>query len=243
MSRLAQPLDSLLAADFGDWAPLLAAWRQGPDGDRLVEAVDRRVAAGAIVYPGQVFRALHMTPLARTRVLILGQDPYHGPGQADGLAFSVPARQPLPPSLRNIFKELQRDLGLQQPASGSLIRWAGQGVLLLNASLTVEERQAGAHSRLGWHVLTDAICQALWADSMPKVFMLWGAHAQSRLPQAQSDASPHLVLKSNHPSPLSALRQPVPFIGSGHFSRAGEFLLAAGRGELDWKLADSSPVL
>jgi uracil-DNA glycosylase len=236
LSQLTQPLDELLAADFGDWQALLSAWRSSALGESLVREVDSRVRHGAAVFPAQVFRALALTPLSRTRVLILGQDPYHGPGQAEGLSFSVPAGQRVPPSLRNIFKELQRDLGQAAPSSGSLVSWAERGVLLLNASLTVEDGRAGSHAGLGWHTLTDAVCAALWSDDAPKVFMLWGAHAQSRLPLSADGQGRHCVLRSNHPSPLSALRPPRPFIGCGHFSRASDFLAAAGRGQMDWML-------
>ena len=238
MNRLDRPLARLLDEPFGDWQPLIDDWRASAAGRALIAAVDARVAAGAVVYPAQVFRALTLTPRAATRVLILGQDPYHGPGQAEGLAFSVPAGQPLPPSLRNVFKELGRDLGVApRPGRASLAAWAAQGVLLLNASLTVEEGKAGAHAKLGWHVLTDAICHALWRDAAPKVFMLWGAQAQARLPAAAAaGSSPHCVLACNHPSPLSAARPPLPFIGNGHFGRASRFLARAGRGELDWAL-------
>ncbi len=234
MSRLQQPLDGLLAADLGDWQPLLQRWRASTAGQALVRAVDGRVAAGASVYPAQVFRALELTPLAQVRVLILGQDPYHGPGQAEGLAFSVPVGQKPPPSLRNIFRELQRDLGLAPPAHGSLLSWARQGVLLLNTSLTVEDGLAGSHAKLGWHVLTDAICSAVAADAAPKVFMLWGAHAQGKMPLVARHG--HCVLACNHPSPLSALRPPQPFIGCGHFGRAQSFLNQAGRPAVDWRL-------
>jgi uracil-DNA glycosylase len=236
LSQLAQPLDALLAADFGDWQALLSAWRRSAAGESLVHAVDARVGQGAAVFPSQVFRALSLTPLSQTRVLILGQDPYHGAGQAEGLSFSVPAGLRLPPSLRNILKELQRDLGQAPPSSGSLVSWAERGVLLLNASLTVEEGRPGSHAGLGWHTLTDAVCAALWADAAPKVFMLWGAHAQSRVPLTSDDRGRHCVLRSNHPSPLSASRPPRPFIGCGHFSRASDFLLSAGRGRMVWTL-------
>jgi uracil-DNA glycosylase len=232
LGRLNRPLDELLAADFGSWQPLLQLWRASAAGQALVGAVDARVAAGATVYPAQVFRALELTPLPQVRVLILGQDPYHGPGQAEGLAFSVPAGQSPPPSLRNIFKELQRDLGVPQPAQGSLLSWARQGVLLLNSSLTVEEGQAGSHAKLGWQALTDAICVALACDAKPKVFMLWGAHAQGKAPLLAYNG--HCLLACNHPSPLSALRPPVPFLGCGHFGLANRFLRDAGRAPVDW---------
>lgn len=237
MNRLLAPVGAQLDANTntGDWAPLLRAWRDSSAGQATLAAVDARLAAGATVYPAQVFRSLALTPLASTRVLILGQDPYHGAGQAEGLAFSVPVKQRVPPSLRNIFKELRRDLGWVAPAHGSLLAWAAEGVLLLNTTLTVEDSQPGSHAKLGWHVLTDAICQTLLADPMPKVFMLWGAHAQARVPDGAS-AGQHLVLRSNHPSPLSALRPPVPFSGCGHFSAANQFLASHGRGTVNWNL-------
>jgi uracil-DNA glycosylase len=243
LNRLTVPLTELLDADFGDWQPLLQAWRCSSAGQALITAVDHRVRDGAIVYPAQVFRAFELTPLARTRVLVLGQDPYHGQGQAEGLAFSVPAGQRIPPSLRNLIKELQRDLGLPSPSSGSLASWAEHGVLLLNTTLTVEEGHAASHAKFGWQALTDAVCQALWADAAPKVFMLWGAHAQAQAARLRGGGLQHLVLQANHPSPLSALRPPVPFIGCGHFSLANDFLKAAGRGAVAWHLEDSRPVL
>jgi uracil-DNA glycosylase len=243
LNRLTAPLGGLLDADFGDWQPLLKAWQRSAEGLAVIEAVDRRVRDGATVYPAQVFRAFALTPLARTRVLILGQDPYHGPGQAEGLAFSVPAGQRIPPSLRNIFKELQRDLGLAMPASGSLDAWARRGVLLLNTTLTVEDGHAASHAGLGWQTLTDAVCQALWADAAPKVFLLWGAHAQAQRARLPAGGAQHLVLQANHPSPLSASRPPVPFLGCGHFRRAADFLGEAGRGRLDWQLIDAPVVL
>ncbi|KPF43631.1 uracil-DNA glycosylase [beta proteobacterium AAP121] len=234
-------MDELLAADFGDWQPLLQRWRQSPAGQAVVQAVDARVSAGATVYPAEPFRALALTPLSAVKVVILGQDPYHGPSQAEGLAFSVPAGQKPPPSLRNIFKELHRDLGLGVPAQPSLQPWAQRGVLLLNTSLTVEDGEAASHSKLGWQALTDAICVAVAVDPTPKVFMLWGGHAQALAPRLSG--TPHLVLCSNHPSPLSALRPPVPFIGNGHFGLANAFLRAADRPPINWDLASAQPVL
>lgn len=237
MNRLQSPLSRLLdTAPLGDWAPLITAWRHSDDGRQLMAAVDARVAAGAPVYPAAVFRAFELTTQARTRVVILGQDPYHGPGQAEGLAFSVPAGQRVPPSLRNIFRELQRDLGLPPPASGSLAGWAARGVLLLNTSLTVEEGQPAAHARLGWQALTDRVVQALAVRPQALVFMLWGAHAQARSALIPSDPGRHLVLQCNHPSPLAANRPPAPFIGCGHFGQASRFLESAGAGRLDWSL-------
>lgn len=234
-AQLQAPLGAQLDRDHGDWQPLLQRWRHSSAGQATLAAVDARLAAGAVAYPPQVFRALALTPLAATKVVILGQDPYHGPGQAEGLAFSVPNGQPMPPSLRNIFKELVRDLGLPPPRTTSLVPWAERGVLLLNTSLTVEQGRAGSHAKLGWHVLTDAIVQALWVEAAPKAFLLWGAHAQARLPGSRP-AAPHAVLQSNHPSPLSALRPPVPFLGNGHFGAANRHLVAHGRTPVDWLL-------
>ena len=237
MNRLAGPLGALLDNDFGDWQPVLNRWRRSPEGQVLIESINQRLAAGATVYPATPFRALSLTPLASTKVLILGQDPYHGPDQAEGLAFSVPPGQVLPPSLRNIFRELQRDLGVPLASSGSLLPWAERGVLLLNASLTVEDGRPGCHARFGWHGLTDAICQAVAAAVSPRVFMLWGAHAQAKAALlVAASVGPKLMLECNHPSPLSATRPPAPFIGCGHFSRANAFLASTGGGTIDWRL-------
>lgn len=223
-ARLVEPIDALVDRLHGDWRPIVDAWRSSDAGRALIDHVDLRVASGAVVYPAAVFRALEATPLARTRVVILGQDPYHGEGQAEGLAFSVPPGVPVPPSLRNVFKELRRDVGRSAPASGHLGAWAARGVLLLNTSLTVEEGIPGSHARLGWQALTDIVVSAAAHDPAPKVFMLWGAHAQ--LKSGLIDVAPtrHLVLRSNHPSPLAALRPPMPFIGCGHFGAAMRFL-------------------
>lgn len=222
--RLTEPLDAQIDRLHSDWRPVVDAWRASPAGRALITQVDRRVAAGATVYPAQVFRALALTPLAQTRVVILGQDPYHGPGQAEGLAFSVPEGVPVPPSLRNVYKELQRDLGCPLPTSGHLGAWAARGVLLLNASLTVEDGAPGSHAKWGWQALTDAIIRTAAAHAAPKVFMLWGAHAQAKAALIDAEAPRHQVLRCNHPSPLSALRPPVPFIGCGHFGAALRFL-------------------
>ena len=238
LAPLSAQLDGLAAERLGDWQPLLTRWRDSAAGQSTLAAVDARVSAGASVFPAQVFRALELTPLAQTRVVILGQDPYHGAGQAEGLAFSVAPGQKIPPSLRNIFKELRRDLGLQAPVQGSLESWARQGVLLLNTALTVEEGRAGSHSKLGWRTLTDAIIQALCSDMAPKAFMLWGAHAQSLLPVSPLTRA-HLALRCNHPSPLSATRAPLPFIGCGHFGLANRHLSEHGRAGIAWQLSAS----
>ena len=233
---------TLLPLQGSDWWPLLQAWQHSREGQALMAAVDARVNAGYLVYPGPVFRALQLTARSQVRVVILGQDPYHGPAQAEGLAFSVPNGSRCPPSLRNIFKELQRDFGLPLPPSGitSLVPWAQQGVLLLNTSLTVEDGQPGSHSKLGWQALTDALILDLVESGDPKVLMLWGSHAQARLePWAlkPSALQRHRVLTCNHPSPLSALRGPAPFLGCGHFGLANQWLEQQGKLAIDWRLA------
>ncbi len=235
MNRLVAPLGSALDVDLGDWQPLVDAWRAGPDGRAVGAALQRRLAAGAVIFPGRLLRAFELTPLARVRVVIVGQDPYHRAGQAEGLAFSVPPGVKPPPSLRNIFLERQRDLGLAPPASGSLVAWAERGVLLVNTSLTVEEGRPGSHAGLGWASLADAAITAAAAEPRPKVFMLWGAQAQVRAGLVEP-AGRHLVLRCNHPSPLSARRPPLPFIGCGHFGQASRWLRAQGQGDLDWAL-------
>ena len=213
------------------WRAPVEAFLASDDGQRLVHFLKERRQAGAAIYPPEPFTALALTPFDAVRIVILGQDPYHGAGQAHGLAFSVPPGVRPPPSLRNMFLELQRDLGCTPPPHGSLEAWARQGVLLLNAVLTVEDGSPGAHAGRGWEALTAALLQRLADDPQPKVFMLWGALAQAR---RGSIATPHLVLEANHPSPLSARRPPVPFLGCGHFSRANAFLQANGRGAIAW---------
>ena len=195
---------------------------------------DEKVA-GKVIYPpgGQIFNALDSTPLPQVKVVILGQDPYHGPGQAHGLCFSVAPGVPAPPSLKNIFKELQRDLGLPVPNHGCLQRWAEQGVLLLNTSLTVEQGQAGSHANKGWQTFTDRIIELVNQECQGVVFLLWGAHAQSK--RKLIDASKHQVLCSAHPSPLSAHRG---FLGNGHFSAANAYLQQQGKSPIDWRLAE-----
>lgn len=221
-------VDQLTSADPSnwpvapDWQALVAHFFNSDKGNALLAFLQQRLAAGASIFPPQPLSALELTPLTSVRVVILGQDPYHGRGQAEGLAFSVAAGVAIPPSLRNIFKELQRDLGEVVPPfpvpGGSLVRWARHGVLLLNTCLTVEEGQPASHANRGWEPLTNAIIQAISSGPNRVVFMLWGNHAQSK--GALIDASRHLVLRANHPSPLSALRPPVPFMGCGHFSQA-----------------------
>ncbi|MCV2353312.1 uracil-DNA glycosylase [Paucibacter sp. B2R-40] len=218
-----------------DWRLVVEAWALSPAGQQLQAFWARRRAAGAVIFPPEPMRALRLTPLSQTRVVILGQDPYHAAGQAEGLAFSVPEGVKAPPSLRNIFKELQRDLGQQPPMSASLLPWAERGVLLLNSVLTVEEGAPASHAGQGWEALTDALIAAAAEAAAPKVFMLWGAYAQAKAALIAAAGPQHLILRANHPSPLSALRPPVPFMGCGHFSQAAAWLAARERA-IDWTL-------
>jgi uracil-DNA glycosylase len=214
------------------WEPVVKSFFSSEAGRRLTAFLQERLAAGAVIYPPRPLRALEVTPLHEVRVVILGQDPYHGPGQAEGLAFSVRQGVKLPPSLRNIFKELHCDSDRPLPANGSLLEWAKRGVLLLNASLTVEDGRPGSHARKGWELLTDALLARVAAHASPCVYLLWGAHAQAKAQLIQEISGRHgreaLVLQANHPSPLSASRPPVPFLGCGHFEQAREWLAARG---------------
>ena len=227
----------------GDWQLVVNHFLQSPQGQQLAEFVQRRLAAGATVYPATPFLALAMTSLAEVRVVILGQDPYHGPGQAHGLAFSVADGVRPPPSLRNILTEVAAcseggappDMSVAR-RGGNLWRWAEQGVLLLNTCLTVEQGQPGSHAGHGWETFADGLVQAVLRRSAPVVFMLWGAQAQARKPLFESaqNAGQCLVLCANHPSPLSARRPPVPFIGCRHFRVANDFLARQGLASVDW---------
>ena len=192
-------------------------------------------AAGKQIYPPGtlIFNALNSTPLAQTKVVVIGQDPYHGPGQAHGLCFSVQPGVKTPPSLVNIYKELKRDLNIDIPSHGNLQHWAEQGVLLLNTSLTVEHGIAGSHAGKGWQFFTDKVIEVVSEQQERLVFLLWGSHAQSK--EKLIDSSKHLVLKSVHPSPLSAHRG---FIGNGHFSRCNKFLQQHGLSPIDWRLPE-----
>ena len=261
-----------------EWQPVFDAFWRSAEGERLSQFVSARLNGGAVVYPAHPLWALQLTPLSAVRVVILGQDPYHGPGQAQGLSFSVADGVKFPPSLRNIFKELQRDLQQPVPMSGSLEAWARRGVLLLNTSFTVEDGLPASHAKRGWESLSDAILREVALNAPACVYMLWGGHAQAKAgliesattqtapdflglrersalaagsgglaggpmagvenqeAQAQvSAARQALILKANHPSPLSALRPPVPFIGCGHFSKAQDWLAARGF-DLAWSL-------
>lgn len=244
-NRLIEPLGATLHRAPPSWRDLIETWRVSAAGLGLIAEVESRQRAGAAVYPATVLRALELTPRESVRVVILGQDPYHGPGQAEGLAFSVPAELKPPPSLRNILAEVARDLGVRRSGGGSngghLGGWASQGVLLLNTSLTVEDGRPGCHAKLGWEMLTDSLVSAVAGDTGSRVFMLWGAHAQAaaRLINAgggRHRGGRHLVLLANHPSPLSARRPPVPFLGCGHFGQAQRFLAdrSSARPPIDW---------
>lgn len=214
------------------WDDLTAGFWSSAEGTALSAFLAARRAQGATIYPPEPLRALQLTAPDQVRVVVLGQDPYHGPGQAEGLAFSVAPGVNPPPSLRNIFQELQRDLGLPLPPDGSLVRWAKQGVLLLNTCLTVEDGQPASHAKRGWEALTDRIIQCCSASGQPKVFLLWGAHAQKK--SALIDPRRHRLLLANHPSPLSARRGPLPFIGCGHFSQTNAWLERQGFPAISW---------
>ncbi|MFA5676876.1 MAG: uracil-DNA glycosylase [Pseudomonas sp.] len=216
-----------------DWKQSLGDELEQPYMQQLWAFLLEEEASGKVIYPPGplIFNALNSTPMSRVKVVIIGQDPYHGPDQAHGLCFSVPQGVRPPPSLQNIFKEIQRDLGYPIPSHGSLQSWADQGVLLLNAVLTVTQGQAGAHANRGWERFTSRIIELLNEQRDHLVFMLWGSYAQKK--GQQIDASRHCVLKSVHPSPLSAHRG---FIGCGHFSAANAYLLKEGREPIDWRL-------
>ncbi len=232
-----QAVDTLQAWDPAhwpvapDWRPVIDAFLASEEGRRLGDFMRGRLAAGATLFPPHPFRALELTPLGSVRAVILGQDPYHGRGQAEGLAFSVAPGVRLPPSLRNIFKEL----GIA-PANGSLVAWARRGVLLLNTCLTVEEGQPASHARRGWETLTDALIARVAATASPCVYFLWGAHAQAKAGLIRAEAAARgreaLVIQTNHPSPLSAARGPVPFLGSGQFLQARQWLAERGQADI-----------
>jgi uracil-DNA glycosylase len=229
VNPLSEPLARVLERAPPSWAALVRAWRASKEGRQLEAFVAARQAAGATIYPSQVLRALELTGRDQVRVVILGE------AQAEGLAFSVPRGQRLPPSLRNVVEELRRELQLPAPPHGHLDAWARQGVLLLNTCLTVEAGRPASHAKQGWEALTDEIVKTLSEDRTPKVFMLWGAHAQAKAVWPQA-AQRHAVLMANHPSPLSARRGPVPFLGCGHFGAANRFLVASGQTPIDWSL-------
>ncbi len=215
------------------WLAPLEAEFQLPYMQHLKAFLVQQKQQGKIIYPASrdIFNAFNTTPLTQVKVVVIGQDPYHGPGQAHGLCFSVKPGVPAPPSLKNIFKELERDLGLPVPSHGCLQSWAEQGVLLLNATLTVEQGRAGAHQGQGWEAFTDRAIQVVNEHCSGVVFLLWGSYAQKK--GQWVDPHKHHILTSPHPSPLSAHRG---FIGNGHFSRTNAYLQQQGKTPIDWRI-------
>ena len=215
------------------WKARIGDWLQRPEMRELSAFLRQRKAAGARIYPPgqQIFAAFDATPFDAVKVVVLGQDPYHGPGQAHGLCFSVLPGVEVPPSLQNIYKELARDTGFVAPGHGWLMPWAKRGVLLLNSVLTVEEARAGSHQGKGWEGFTDHVVDVLNREREGLVFLLWGSYAQAK--GRVIDPRRHRVLKAPHPSPLSAHRG---FIGCGHFSAANEYLARRGAEPIDWSL-------
>ena len=214
------------------WKDALGSEFDKPYFASLVRFLHNEKAEGKRIYPpgGQIFKAFELTPVRDVKVVILGQDPYHGPGQAHGLSFSVPENMPAPPSLKNIFKEIETDLGVRMSGYPNLEKWARQGVLLLNAVLTVRSGEAASHSRIGWQEFTDAVIKYISAECEGVVFMLWGNFARTK--SELIDHSRHCVLEAAHPSPLAR----GAFFGCRHFSKANAYLAAHGRTQIDWQL-------
>lgn len=231
MSNLATSQDS---TSLPTWKEVLAFEKSKEYFKEIITFIEAERSRGKIIYPSNanIFHALAATSLDNVRVVIIGQDPYHGPNQAHGLCFSVQEGVPPPPSLQNIFLELKSDLGIQKPAHGCLESWANQGVLLLNAILSVEAGLPGSHSKLGWEQFTDAVIKAVNEYCSGVVFLLWGSFAQKKAELV--DASKHFILKAPHPSPLSAHRG---FLGCKHFSQANALLKRQGKTEINWGLA------
>lgn len=230
--------EKFFAAIPSSWKKPLENICSNPKIDELIQFLQNREASGAIIYPAKqnIFAALKATPFNKVSVVIVGQDPYHGPGQAHGLSFSVPPRIVKPPSLQNIFKELHNDIGMLIPKNGTLTGWAKQGVLLLNAILTVEQGKPTSHAGHGWELFTDTIIEKILERKHPTVLMLWGAYAQKKIQHLHTKIDPdkHLILKAAHPSPLSV----TGFLGCHHFSRANEFLKKHHLPEIDWSDLD-----
>lgn len=214
------------------WKDALGSEFDKPYFASLVRFLHNEKAEGKRIYPpgGQIFKAFELTPVKDVKVVILGQDPYHGPGQAHGLSFSVPENMPAPPSLKNIFKEIETDLGVSMSGYPNLEKWARQGVLLLNAVLTVRSGEAASHSRIGWQEFTDAVIRHISSECEGVVFMLWGNFARTK--SELIDHSRHCVLEAAHPSPLAR----GAFFGCRHFSKANAYLAAHGRTQIDWQL-------
>lgn len=216
------------------WAEHLNSYFDSSSAKNLEDFLHTEREQGKPIYPpkNQIFSALNFTPLSQVKVVILGQDPYHGEGQAHGLSFSVPRDQKIPPSLNNIFKELASDLDCAIPTHGCLIEWAEQGVLLLNSVLTVAKSDAGSHQKQGWEEFTDTIIQVINQHCNNVVFLLWGSHAQKK--GSIIDSNKHYILQSSHPSPLSSYRG---FFGCRHFSKANDFLASAGKPVINWQIS------
>jgi len=214
-----------------EWKDIIGGEKQKPYFQHILQYVEQRRKEGVVVYPPapDVFNAFKLTSLEQTKIVILGQDPYHGKGQAHGLAFSVEDNQPFPPSLKNIFKELESDQGTQIPMTGNLSHWARQGVLLLNTVLTVQESKANSHRGIGWEKLTDQIIQVINDQCVNVVFILWGKPAQKKADNINE--TKHCVLRSAHPSPLSSYRG---FFGSRPFSKTNEYLKSNGKPVIQW---------
>jgi uracil-DNA glycosylase len=218
------------------WRSMWSAWAASATAHQLDVRMREALAAGGLVYPPQPWRALTLLDVHEVRVVILGQDPYHGPGQANGLAFSVHESQPIPPSLRNIRLECQRTESFTCPPHGDLTTWARRGVLLLNTSWTVEDGKPASHAKWGWDALTNCVLRQVLGQPGPLVVLAWGGHAQQVMVSLsdswQARAAPSLQLQSNHPSPLSARRGPTPFVGNGHFEQARIWLQGQG---INWR--------
>ena len=224
--------ESIMPPIRNDWAKVLAPEYDKPYYRKLFDFIGKEYSTHTIYPPGDdIFNAFHLTPLKDVKCVIIGQDPYHGPGQAHGLSFSVKPGVDIPPSLVNIYKELHDDVGCYIPNNGYLVKWAEQGVLLLNAVLTVRAHQAASHQGMGWEEFTDAAIRAVNKQNQPIVFLLWGSFAQKKA--AMLDNPNHLILKAPHPSPLSAYRG---FFGCKHFSQANEFLQRHGVAPIDWQI-------
>ncbi|TAD82971.1 MAG: uracil-DNA glycosylase [Bacteroidetes bacterium] len=215
------------------WKVALFPEFSAPYFQQIVLHLRTEKALGQTVYPAgpHIFSAFAHTPFHQVKVVLLGQDPYHGPGQAMGLSFSVPQGVAIPPSLQNIYKELRHDVGMAIPKHGNLTPWAQQGVLLLNAALTVKANLANSHAQIGWHQFTNAVISTLSQQQTGLVFLLWGSFAQAK--QVLIDQSKHFVLKAPHPSPLSAHKG---FLGCGHFSKTNQLLMQVGKNPIDWQL-------
>ena len=221
---------------MNNWQSFIEQQKELPYFQKIITHIEQRKSQGISIYPEQndVFSAFDLTPLDKTKIVIIGQDPYHGEGQAHGLAFSVKPGIKVPPSLVNMYKELATDIdGFITPNHGYLINWAQQGVLMLNTVLTVEQSDAHSHAKIGWNNFTDAAIKLINDECKGVVFLLWGSHAQQK--GKMLDGDKHLILNAVHPSPLSAYRG---FFGCQHFSKANAYLKKQGKAEIDWRLAD-----